>query len=109
MTDAQSHRDSFQAVSPTTFDSGGAVSRQFNLNAEDYKTTATIARSGPAAILVGWGMQRRRHGAAIVRALDALAATSGNLFRSGGGFLVPNAVLLKGKRPVIVQQMISPD
>lgn len=40
---------------------------------------------GPTAILVGWGMQRRQRGGAIVRALDALAAISGNLFRPGGG------------------------
>ncbi len=40
---------------------------------------------GPTAILVGWGMQRRMRGGAIVRALDALCALSGNLFRSGGG------------------------
>ncbi|MFN6145750.1 MAG: molybdopterin-dependent oxidoreductase [Planctomycetota bacterium] len=40
---------------------------------------------GPTAILVGWGMQRRQRGGAIVRALDALCALSGNLFRSGGG------------------------
>lgn len=40
---------------------------------------------GPTAILVGWGMQRRLRGGAIVRALDALCALSGNLFRSGGG------------------------
>jgi anaerobic selenocysteine-containing dehydrogenase len=40
---------------------------------------------GPAAILVGWGMQRRANGGQIVRGLDALAAISGNLFRSGGG------------------------
>jgi anaerobic selenocysteine-containing dehydrogenase len=40
---------------------------------------------GPTAILVGWGMQRRFQGGAIVRALDALSAISGNLFRSGGG------------------------
>lgn len=40
---------------------------------------------GPTAILVGWGMQRRQRGGAIVRALDALSAISGNLFRSGGG------------------------
>lgn len=40
---------------------------------------------GPTAILVGWGMQRRAHGAATVRALDALSAISGNLFRPGGG------------------------
>ncbi len=41
--------------------------------------------SGPAAILVGWGMQRRQRGGAIVRALDALSAVSGNLFCGGGG------------------------
>ncbi len=41
--------------------------------------------AGPTAILVGWGMQRRQRGGAIVRALDALAAISGNLFRPGGG------------------------
>lgn len=41
--------------------------------------------AGPAAILVGWGMQRRANGGQIVRALDALSAISGNLFRPGGG------------------------
>lgn len=40
---------------------------------------------GPAAILVGWGMQRRTHGAATVRALDALGAISGNIGIPGGG------------------------
>lgn len=39
----------------------------------------------PCAILVGWGMGRRIHGAATVRALDALAAISGNLGVPGGG------------------------
>ncbi len=39
----------------------------------------------PAAILVGWGMGRRLHGGATVRALDALSAVSGNLDISGGG------------------------
>jgi anaerobic selenocysteine-containing dehydrogenase len=41
--------------------------------------------SGPTAILVGWGLQRRALGATTVRALDALSAVSGNLFRPGGG------------------------
>jgi len=40
---------------------------------------------GPTAILVGWGVQRRLLGGATVRALDALVAISGNLFRPGGG------------------------
>ncbi|HET6282035.1 MAG TPA: molybdopterin-dependent oxidoreductase [Polyangia bacterium] len=39
----------------------------------------------PTAILVGWGMGRRTVGGAIVRALDALAAISGNLGIPGGG------------------------
>ncbi len=39
----------------------------------------------PTAILVGWGMGRRANGGTIVRALDALAAISGNLGIPGGG------------------------
>ncbi len=54
----------------------------------DQQTVEALAddfANGPTAILVGWGMQRRANGAAIVRALDALSAISGNLFRPGGG------------------------
>jgi anaerobic selenocysteine-containing dehydrogenase len=39
----------------------------------------------PAALLVGWGLQRRARGSATVRALDALGAVSGNLGVPGGG------------------------
>jgi anaerobic selenocysteine-containing dehydrogenase len=39
----------------------------------------------PCAIVLGWGMGRRSNGGAIVRAIDALAAISGNLGISGGG------------------------
>jgi anaerobic selenocysteine-containing dehydrogenase len=39
----------------------------------------------PCAILVGWGMARRMSGGAIVRALDALSAISGNIGIGGGG------------------------
>ncbi len=39
----------------------------------------------PAAIQVGWGMQRRAHGGAIVRALDALGTVTGNMGVPGGG------------------------
>jgi anaerobic selenocysteine-containing dehydrogenase len=46
---------------------------------------AARLHQGPTAIVVGWGMQRRVNGAAIVRALDALCALSGNLGISGGG------------------------
>lgn len=44
----------------------------------------TYAR-GPAALHIGWGLQRRRHGAATVRVLDALGAISGNIGIPGGG------------------------
>ena len=40
---------------------------------------------GPCAIIVGWGLARRTHGGAAVRALDALGAISGNLGVAGGG------------------------
>ena len=52
---------------------------------EAIESLARKLHDGPTAILVGWGMQRRVRGGAIVRALDALCALSGNLFRSGGG------------------------
>ena len=43
------------------------------------------ATTKPAAILVGWGLQRRGNGSATVRALDALALVSGNMTAAGGG------------------------
>jgi len=51
----------------------------------DVRELAAAFADGPTAIQVGWGMQRRLQGAAIVRALDALSAVSGNLYRRGGG------------------------
>lgn len=47
-----------------------------------------IARAlgaGPTAIVVGWGLARRTDGGAIVRALDALGAITGNIGIPGGG------------------------
>lgn len=58
---------------------------QAQVPAAQVRQLADRFAQGPTAILVGWGMQRRQRGGAIVRALDALAAISGNLFRSGGG------------------------
>jgi anaerobic selenocysteine-containing dehydrogenase len=46
---------------------------------------ARALHAGPTAILVGWGMGRRTNGGAIVRALDALSAITGNLGVAGGG------------------------
>ncbi len=44
-----------------------------------------LGPGAPCTILVGWGMGRRANGGAIVRALDALSAISGNLGVPGGG------------------------
>jgi anaerobic selenocysteine-containing dehydrogenase len=52
-------------------------------DAEDL--AARLGPGRPTAILVGWGMGRRTVGGAIVRALDALCAISGNLGVPGGG------------------------
>ncbi len=46
---------------------------------------ATRLHDGPTTILVGWGMARRANGGAIVRALDALAAVTGNVGIPGAG------------------------
>lgn len=46
--------------------------------------TAALA-DRPCNVQVGWGMARRVNGSAIVRALDALGAISGNLGIPGGG------------------------
>src|SRR5262249_27715700 len=39
---------------------------------------AAYGERRPGNIQVGWGLQRRLHGAATIRALDALAALTGN-------------------------------
>ena len=41
--------------------------------------------AGPVTILVGWGLQRRANGGGSVRALDALAAVTGQLGVPGAG------------------------
>ena len=52
---------------------------------ESLVAVADAYAQGPAALLIGWGLQRRRNGSATVRVLDALAAISGNLGIAGGG------------------------
>ena len=51
----------------------------------DLEILADGMANGPAAILVGWGLARRRFGGAAVRFLDALSAVTGNLGVAGGG------------------------
>ena len=55
------------------------------LEVSTIRELADCYANGPSAILVGWGMQRRRNGGAIVRAIDALATVSGNVGIAGGG------------------------
>ena len=52
---------------------------------EDVHAIASALAGRPCSIQVGWGMGRRMNGSAIVRALDALGAVSGNLGIPGGG------------------------
>ncbi len=57
-----------------------------NVTSDEAETLARALGPGaPCTILVGWGMGRRANGGAIVRALDALGAVSGNLGIEGGG------------------------
>ena len=49
------------------------------------ETLADALASRPCAVLIGWGMQRRAHGSATIRVVDALTAISGNLGLKGGG------------------------
>ncbi len=51
--------------------------------AEDLATR--LGPGKPTAVVIGWGLGRRANGGAVVRALDALGAISGNLGISGGG------------------------
>jgi len=77
------HLPQFRALAEarTTADWAAAA----GVTAADLLDLADRLATGPTAILVGWGMQRRQRGGAIVRALDALSAISGNLFCPGGG------------------------
>lgn len=56
-----------------------------DVHATQIERLAELYRNGPSSILVGWGMQRRAHGSATVRVLDALGAVSGNIGVPGGG------------------------
>ena len=46
---------------------------------------SAYAQNSPSAILIGIGLQRHSNGGNTVRAIDALAALSGNIGRQGGG------------------------
>jgi anaerobic selenocysteine-containing dehydrogenase len=52
---------------------------------EQIELLAQLYSNRPASIVLGWGLQRRANGATSIRAIDALAAISGNMGIPGGG------------------------
>jgi len=90
-------RNQFDPAAPTYCDHFGAFrtlaesrsveswSAEAGVTAENLVEFATAYANGPASILVGWGLQRRQHGSAAIRSIDALVAISGNLGIAGGG------------------------
>ncbi len=59
--------------------------READVDEPAVELLASTLSDRPCNIQVGWGMGRRTNGSAIVRALDALGALSGNLGIPGGG------------------------
>ncbi len=77
------HFDAFRALASTR--TPAAWAEAAGVAPEEVDLLASALAERPCAIQVGWGMGRRTNGAAIVRALDALGAVSGNLGIPGGG------------------------
>ncbi len=76
------HLDEFRALAMSkTLAAWCAAADVPEAAAEDL---ARKLHAGPTTILVGWGMGRRGNGGAIVRAIDALAAITGNVGIPGG-------------------------
>jgi anaerobic selenocysteine-containing dehydrogenase len=57
--------------------------------------TKTYACGGPAAIVVGYGLQRYTNGGNTVRCIDALGALTGNIGISGGGVNYANQYMAR--------------
>jgi len=84
--DAEGFCDDFAAFRAlATSRSAAEWAKAANVGVEDVDAIASALAERPCSIQVGWGMGRRMNGSAIVRALDALGAVSGNLGIPGGG------------------------
>lgn len=60
--------------------------RVCELDEDEIRELARLyAGSKPAAVLLGWGLNKYKHSAEIFRCVDALGALSGNIGVSGGG------------------------
>jgi anaerobic selenocysteine-containing dehydrogenase len=77
------HFDLFRALA--TSRPAAAWAQAAGVAPAELETLASAVAERPCSIQVGWGMGRRMNGSAIVRALDALGAVSGNLGIPGGG------------------------
>jgi anaerobic selenocysteine-containing dehydrogenase len=78
------HLDEFRALAMSRTVEDWCVAADVTI-AQAIDVASCLGPGKPCAILVGWGMGRRKAGGAIVRALDALSAISGNIGVSGGG------------------------
>jgi anaerobic selenocysteine-containing dehydrogenase len=68
-----------------------AISKMTGIGADQIDRLAQIyARQKPSCIIVGYGLQRYRHGGNTVRCIDALGAITGNIGVSGGGINYAN-------------------
>lgn len=79
------HLDSFRALALSKGAAGAGWAAEADVTASEVDALADALADGPCSIQIGWGMARRTNGSAIVRAIDALAAVSGNLGIPGGG------------------------
>lgn len=83
---AASYCDHFEAFHALCFSRGlEEWAALADVRAGEIEIVAQLYGERPAALLVGWGMQRRARGAATVRMVDALGAISGNIGIPGGG------------------------
>lgn len=84
--DAPEYCENFDAFKALAFDmSMDDWARQAGVPIQEIRDLgAMMIEHAPVGIQVGWGLARRRNGAATVRAIDALGAISGNVGIPGG-------------------------
>ncbi len=80
------------------------AARVCDLPADDIRRLARLyAGRRPAAILLGYGMQRYSNGGSTIRAIDALAALCGNVGKAGGGVNYANSAVSRAFPPFQVE------
>lgn len=66
--------------------------KQADVTREDVEVLAEVYANGPAATLLGIGLQRYANGGNTIRGIQALAAMSGNIGIAGGGVNYANRI-----------------